>query len=199
MSVRLPSAECYGALQRIDPGGGPPPGPHNFFRGAPPSVYDGETRGALAALRGQVDTDAATAVWEAALASTWQDPPVWFHGDVSAGNLLVVEDRLSAVLDFGISGVGDPACDLTIAWTLLSGEGREAFRAGLPLDGATWARGRGWALWKALITRTQHSSAPQLTGRPLARAARLRAAPRHSPRPCNDSPRVSAGRCGRGR
>ncbi len=145
-------ARFLATLQRIDAAGGPPPGRDNFFRGAPPSTYDGETRRALAALHGEVDAVAAGAVWKAAVASEWQGPPVWFHGDVSAGNLLVTEGRLSAVIDFGISGVGDPACDLAIAWTLFSGESREAFRAGLPLDAATWARGRGWALWKALIT-----------------------------------------------
>ena len=58
--------------------------------------------------------------------------------------------RLSAVIDFGSSG-GDPACDLAIAWTLFAGESRETFRAA-PLDDATWARGRGWTLWKPLIT-----------------------------------------------
>jgi aminoglycoside phosphotransferase (APT) family kinase protein len=66
--------------------------------------------------------------------------------------LLVRDGRLSAVIDFGSSGVGDPSCDLAIAWTLFGGESREAFRAGLRLDAGTWARGRGWALWKALIT-----------------------------------------------
>jgi aminoglycoside phosphotransferase (APT) family kinase protein len=77
---------------------------------------------------------------------------VWFHGDIAYGNLLVVGGTLSAVIDFGTSGVGDPSCDLAITWNMLSGESREAFRAGLPLDRGTWARGRGWALWKALIT-----------------------------------------------
>ena len=72
------------------------------------------------------------------------------------GNLLVNKGRLSAVIDFGCSGVGDPACDLAIAWTLFSGGSREAFRAALPVDGATWARGRGWALWKGLITLAEH-------------------------------------------
>ena len=156
-------ARFLAALQRVDPAGGPPPGRGNFFRGASPSVYDGETREALASLDGRIDAEAAGAVWEAAIASSWQGPPVWFHGDVDASNLLVTEGRLSAVIDFGISGVGDPACDLVIAWTLLSGESREAFRAGLPLDGATWARGRGWALWKALIMLVRHlrRSAPE--------------------------------------
>lgn len=140
------------ALHRIDTAGGPPPGPHNFYRGGPLRTYDGETRQAIAALTETIDAASATAVWEAALAAAWHGPPVWVHGDVAAGNVLVEQGRLSAVIDFGCCGVGDPACDLAIAWTLLGGESREAFRAGLPLDAATWARGRGWTLWKALIT-----------------------------------------------
>ena len=90
----------------------------------------------------------------------------WVHGDVSAGNLLVQGGRLSAVIDFGNLGVGDPACDLSIAWKLFADESREAFRAMLPLDSGTWARGRGWTLWKALIveaglTNTNASEAAQ--------------------------------------
>jgi aminoglycoside phosphotransferase (APT) family kinase protein len=67
--------------------------------------------------------------------------------------------RLGAVIDFGSSAVGDPACDLAIGWTLLEGESRDAFRAALPLDRATWARGRGWTLWKGLITLAEHMDA----------------------------------------
>ena len=52
--------------------------------------------------------------------------------------------------------MGNPSCDLAIAWTLFDGESREAFRAALGPDDATWARGRGWALWKALITLAEH-------------------------------------------
>jgi aminoglycoside phosphotransferase (APT) family kinase protein len=144
------------ALQRIDAAGGPPPGRHNFFRGGPLAIYDGETRQAIATLGGRIDADAVAAVWQAALASVWRGSPVWVHGDVSAGNLLVRKGRLGAVIDFGSSAVGDPACDLAIAWTLLRGESRAAFRAALPLDRATWARGRGWTLWKGLITLAEH-------------------------------------------
>ena len=140
-----------GALQRIDATGGPVPGPHNFHRGGALGVYDAQSRRAIAALKGKIDVDAATAVWEAALASAWQRPAVWVHGDISAGNLLVQAGRLSAVIDFGQLGVGDPACDLAIAWTFLEGASRQAFREALPLDAETWARGRGWAVWKALI------------------------------------------------
>jgi aminoglycoside phosphotransferase (APT) family kinase protein len=144
-------AEFLADLYRIDPAGGPAPGNHNFFRGGPLSTYDVETRDAIAALDKDVDTHAATEVWEAALAATWNGSPVWVHGDVTASNLLIADGRLHAVIDFGCCGVGDPACDVTIAWTFLLGESRERFRTRLLLDDATWARGRGWALWKALI------------------------------------------------
>lgn len=145
-------AQFLTALQRIDATGRPPPGQHNFFRGGPLAIYDGETRQAIATLDGEIATLAVIAVREAGLTATWSGSPVWLHGDVSAGNLLVKRGRLSAVIDFGSSGVGDPACDLSIAWTLSEGQSRDAFRAGLPVDRATWARGRGWTLWKGLIT-----------------------------------------------
>ncbi len=140
------------ALQRIDPTGGPVPGPHNFFRGVPLSMRDVQTRAAIATLHGTLNIDAVTAAWDAALQSpAWGGPPVWIHGDLQSGNLLAVQGRLSAVIDFGGLGVGDPACDLIVAWNLLSASTREVFRAALPVDDATWARGRGWALSVGLI------------------------------------------------
>lgn len=143
-------------LYALDPRGGPPPGPHSFYRGAAPAVYDAEARRAMATLEGEIDMAAAMDAWEAALASTWNRPPVWIHGDVAVGNLLVRDGRLAAVIDFGCSAVGDPSCDLVIAWTFLDGETRNVFRSILPFDAGTWARGRGWALWKALITLEQY-------------------------------------------
>ena len=148
-------AEFLTALQGVDSDGGPPPGQHNFFRGGSLAVYDHETRWALGRLDGKIDVAQARAVWERALATAWSGAPVWFHGDVAPGNLLVEDGRLSAIIDFGTSGVGDPACDLSIAWTMFEGESREAFRATLPLDEGTWARGRGWTLWKALIVAAE--------------------------------------------
>lgn len=143
------------ALYAIDPTDGPPPGTHNFFRGGPIKTYDVETRESIEILADEIDAKAATDVWEAAIAGVWDRAPVWVHGDVAATNLLVADGRLTAVIDFGCSAVGDPACDLVMAWTLFVGQSREAFRRVLPLDDATWARGRGWALWKALITLVQ--------------------------------------------
>ena len=140
------------ALARVDATGGPEPGQHNFFRGGPLATYEGETRRAIAALGSEVPTAEVERVWADAMATSWDREPVWFHGDVAATNLLVRDGQLSAVLDFGSSGVGDPACDVVIAWTFLSGPSRDRFRAQLDVDAATWSRGRGWALWKALIT-----------------------------------------------
>ena len=57
----------------------------------------------------------------------------------------------AAVIDFGSSGVGDPSSDLILAWNVLDAGSRAVFRRVLELDEATWQRGRGWALWKALI------------------------------------------------
>ena len=148
-------AEFLAALHAIDATGGPAAGSHSFFRGGPLSIYDTETRAAIAELADEIDSEAATRVWEAALSSNWTGPPLWVHGDVAPSNLLVRNGRLSAVIDFGCSAVGDPACDTVIAWTFLFGPSREAFQARLPLDDGTWARGRGWALWKALITHAE--------------------------------------------
>jgi aminoglycoside phosphotransferase (APT) family kinase protein len=152
-------ADFLAALYAIDPTEGPVAGEHSFFRGGPLTTYERDTREAIAALDGEIDTDAATEVWEAALAAPWHGPPVWVHGDMTASNLLVVDGRLSAVIDFGCSAIGDPACDVAIAWTFFHGDSRDAFRSRLPVDDATWARGRGWALWKALITLVQARSA----------------------------------------
>ena len=139
------------ALQRIDTHDGPPPGPRNFHRGGALATYDAEARSAIEALAGAIDARAALRVWDAAMSTAWSAPPVWIHGDMSAGNLLVRDGRLAAVIDFGLLAVGDPACDLAIAWTFMDAASRAVFRSQLALDDATWERGRGWALWKAAI------------------------------------------------
>jgi aminoglycoside phosphotransferase (APT) family kinase protein len=92
------------------------------------------------------------AAWEAAVAAPrWQGQGVWMHGDLHPANLLADRGRISAVIDFGLVAVGDPACDLMVAWALLSSAARETFRNALRVDDATWARGRGWALDFGLI------------------------------------------------
>ncbi|MBP6104810.1 MAG: aminoglycoside phosphotransferase family protein [Gammaproteobacteria bacterium] len=138
------------ALQHCDAMGGPISGPHNFYRGGDLAQYDAETRQAIAILGDGDNVNTMTDLWNKALASIWQGASVWVHGDIAVGNLLVDKGRLCAVIDFGQLCIGDPACDLAIAWTLFKDQSREAFRKALALNSATWARARGWTLWKAL-------------------------------------------------
>ena len=99
-------------------------------RGAPLWKRDTAVREAIASLRGVIDSTGATEAWEAAVAAPeWGNAPVWVHGDLHSGNLLAARGRLSAVIDFGLLGVGDPARDAMAAWTFLSSATRDAFRA----------------------------------------------------------------------
>ena len=149
-------AEFLRVLHTIDSSDGPPPGDHNFLRGGALSTYDMQTRESIeilrhSALADDIDLDGAESLWDAALSTNWSRPPVWIHGDLVASNLLVVDGRLSAVIDFGCAAVGDPACDLVMMWTFFDSGSAEAFRHGVNLDADTWSRARGWALWKALL------------------------------------------------
>lgn len=140
------------ALRAAPPRSGPACGVHSFFRGCHPSAYSDEVQNALVTLGGVVDVAACEAVWTAAITTVWTAAPAWFHGDVAVGNLLATDGKLSAVIDFGTCGVGDPACDLVMGWTYFAGDERKLFREAAGLDDGTWRRARGWALWKELIT-----------------------------------------------
>jgi aminoglycoside phosphotransferase (APT) family kinase protein len=135
-------AAFVGALQRVDPSGAP------AGRGAPLAARDRSFRHWLARFDGD---PAASAEWERALAAPpWDGPPTWHHGDLDVRNWLVRDGRISGVIDWGEMGVGDPACDVMVAWKLHSPEARDAFRDALPTDDATWARARGWVVWQAV-------------------------------------------------
>ena len=138
-------------LRRINTTGGPGPGPGH--RGGDLNIYNDQTQQAIKILRSEsnLDTELMAEVWDTAVASKWVNPPVWIHGDVSSGNILVKGGEIAAVIDFGTAAIGDPACDLSIAWTMFEGDSRDAFRISMDLDDDTWARGRGWTLWKSLI------------------------------------------------
>lgn len=169
LDAALRLARFVGAVQAVDAAGGPEPGEHNFGRGAGLATRDGWVRDALAQLDGMIDVAAARDAWEQALAApAWERPPVWLHGDLHDGNMLAASGRLTAVIDFGCLGVGDPACDVMPAWTFLPADARPAFRAELGVDEATWERGRGWALSVGLIALPYYRD----TNPPLAESAR---------------------------
>ncbi|MBA3954913.1 phosphotransferase [Candidatus Dependentiae bacterium] len=127
-------------------------GPHNFYRGGNLSVYDSEVKQSLEQLKRIIDSDKIVDLWGAAIQTYWNKKPVWLHGDLSAGNIILRNNTLVAIIDFGCMAIGDPACDLVIAWNFLDKKSRELFKAHLNLDSDTWLRAKGWALWKALIT-----------------------------------------------
>jgi len=135
-------AAFVATLQQVDPAGAP------RGRGIPLAERDEEIQYWLARFDGD---PTVTAEWERALAAPpWDGPPVWHHGDLDARNWLVRDGRISGVIDWGAMGVGDPACDVMVAWKLRSRAARDAFREALPTDDATWERARGWVLSQAV-------------------------------------------------
>lgn len=165
-------------LRRVDTTGAHPRPPR--ARGAPLAELDEQVRRSIARLGERIDGDAAARSWDESIAaSAWDGDEVWVHGDLLPGNLLVVDGRLSAVIDFGGLNVGDPACDLQPAWNMFVGESRTRFRAELEVDDASWPRGRGWALYQAvsalayywdtnpgMIRQASHALAQVLADRP---------------------------------
>ena len=141
------------ALWAISSTGGPRAGAETFHRGGSLSSYDGQVRDALELIGEAYRATRIREIWEKALATCWDKPAVWVHGDIAPGNLIVRQGRLCAVIDFGQLAIGDPACDLAIAWRRFDAKSREIFRTELGIDDATWDRGRAWALWKASSIR----------------------------------------------
>lgn len=135
------------ALQAIDATAGPLAGGHNYGRGAALAHWESTVQERLTWLTEADDVAAITDAWnDDARTAPWDKPPVWIHGDLGAGNLLVRSGRLSGVIDWSCLGVGDPACELQVAWRLFDDDGRQAFKTLLGVDDATWRRGRAWGL-----------------------------------------------------
>jgi aminoglycoside phosphotransferase (APT) family kinase protein len=150
-------------LQLITTLGGPIAGEHNFYRGGDLAVYHEETQSALQNLKSVFPVDILKELWNIAISSKWQEVPVWVHGDVAIGNLLVKDGKLCGVIDFGILGVGDPACDYVMAWTFFDKESRKVFFNTLGCDKNTKDRAMGWALWKALIVYDNNNTTSEIS------------------------------------
>ncbi|MEU0406498.1 aminoglycoside phosphotransferase family protein [Streptomyces griseorubiginosus] len=132
------------ALRAVDATGGPA-----SYRPGPLHLFDDGTRLAIRDLgaAGILDANRANALADEALGLPgWDRAPVWLHADLLPGNLLTVDGRLTAVIDFGCLGTGEPTADTLPAWTVFTGESRRLFREAAEFDEATWERGRAWAL-----------------------------------------------------
>lgn len=154
------------ALHQIPTEDGPRSGLHSGLRGTPLPVRDEPVRHSIATVGGSLDADVALALWESAIrVPAWRRAPVWVHGDLHPGNVLVRDGAIGAVIDWGLLSVGDPALDVMAAWTLLSAEARATFREALPVDDHTWARARGWALCTGVIATAYYGDTnPVLSG-----------------------------------
>lgn len=142
-------------LQAITDIEGPKPGQDNCWRGDHVSVYDKGAREQIAELAEIIDTGQAFALWDKACVTRLNKPSIWIHGDFAIGNILMDDGKISAVIDFGCTAVGDPVCDLVITWTYLSGKAREIFIYEMDMDPDTWLCARAWALWKATFELCQ--------------------------------------------
>jgi aminoglycoside phosphotransferase (APT) family kinase protein len=139
-------------LQAIKPTDGFAAGQANNFRGVPLKTRDKRTRAAIEALSDEIDTAAATRIWNEALAAPpHEDAPIWVHGDIHPGNVLTRAGKLAAIIDWGCAGTGDPAVDLMPAWSMFTKTARETFCQAIEADTQTWTRARGWTLSVSVI------------------------------------------------
>lgn len=154
------------ALRRIDARDGPPGGAQNFGRGLPLRSRNEAVETALQALQTEIDTAKAAAIWRDALATPeWTQSPQWLHGDLHPGNLIGQNGHLTAVIDWGCLGTGDPAIDLIPGWTMFDPPARVAFKTLTQTDAAQWSRARGLALSWAMIALPYYwDSNPVITG-----------------------------------
>ena len=152
-------AEVVAAIREIDvpPDAQAEPALH-WYRGDPLATRDAPTRDAIAACRAigglTLDLDEVSRVWRDAMRlpdAHFASSPRWYHGDLFAENLLVRDGRLTAILDFGGLGIGDPTIDLIVAWEVLDDAARQVFREAIRVGESSWLRARAWALSIALI------------------------------------------------
>lgn len=127
------------------------PGKENWYRGGDLAEYNHQVIEAFGILKNTINYEILYKIWLKALGSSWQLKPIFVHGDIALGNLIVKDKKLCGIIDFGTMCVGDPACDLMIAFTVFSQENRKIFKKELDYDRNTWYRAMGLTLWKALI------------------------------------------------
>jgi aminoglycoside phosphotransferase (APT) family kinase protein len=144
-------ADFLTALHGQPTEGAPVAGPINSRRGVPLPDMTQATLSSIDLLADEIDTVAAKGLWASAVAESHRSSTVWLHGDLKADNLLAKDGKLSAVIDWGLSAVGDPTADYAVAWTWVQPQSRERFRDALELDGGDWQRAKGWALYGTVI------------------------------------------------
>ncbi len=116
-----------GAVGAVDCCGGPEAGKHNFYRGGDLKIYHQETLDALKNLDNCLPGKQLRRIWDNCISEVYIGKSVWVHGDVTPGNILLQNNKFYGMIDFGILGTGDPACDYAMAWTYFDDESRKIF------------------------------------------------------------------------
>lgn len=163
-------ADFLASLQRKSTNGAPPAGPINKLRGIPLADMSDRTLEAIRIVSDEIDAAAAIGLWTEALSEIHAGPPVWLHGDLKADNLLTVDGKLSAVIDWGLSAVGDPAADYATAWSWVHPSARQDFKDALDIGEADWSRAKAWAIYGAVIALSYYRGGKN---EPLCRQCRL--------------------------
>jgi aminoglycoside phosphotransferase (APT) family kinase protein len=149
----------------------PAEAPENLVRGVALRRRADAVNQRLASLGHTVDESIVRLLWEhLSSAPEWDGPPLWLHGDLHPSNMLTLDGRLSAIIDFGDITAGDPATDLAVAWMMFENAERDRFRSTIGVDAATWRRAAGWALSLSLayLTGDDTSSMPDIGRRTLS-------------------------------
>lgn len=124
----------------------------NFYRGGDLNNYNQEFLYSLNHVKDLINYNNAQEIWNLALNSKFSHKNQFVHGDLSGDNILIKNEKLEAIIDFGLMCQGDPACDLVIYWKFFDKKSREIFKNRLNFNEETWNRARGWCLWKSVIT-----------------------------------------------
>jgi aminoglycoside phosphotransferase (APT) family kinase protein len=136
--------------------------PRNPYRGVP-LADRAERVGEYLERIGGPDHASLTAIWSDALAAPVHvGPPVWLHGDLHPGNLVVRDGRLAGVIDWGDLTSGDPAADLQVAWTWFGPDARARFLEAIACDPDTVRRARGNALAHGAATVASSADNPRM-------------------------------------
>ncbi len=141
-------ANFLNELHKIPIESGVNSGKHNFYRGSHPRVYEKNFFEDLEELKHIFNIEKLKKIWQENIKPSYKETPVWVHGDIAIGNLLIQKSKLHAILDFGCMAIGDPACDLVIYWNYFDFQSAKIFKSTLNLSEDVWQRAKCWHLWK---------------------------------------------------
>jgi aminoglycoside phosphotransferase (APT) family kinase protein len=118
------------------------PSQDNFFRGGALNVYNNEVIESLNKVKDQINCDLLLKIWNDSILNIYEEKGVFVHGDIASGNIIFFDKKLYGLIDLGTMSIGDPSCDLIIAYTVFYGESIMILKMKLNM-----IKTLGFALW----------------------------------------------------